>query len=101
MNTTPHPPLSKPAAPPDEQQPDEQQPDEQQPGARAWLAVASVALGAFIIVTTEFIPVGLLPRIAGSLHVSLGLAGLIVVVPGLSAAVSATLIFAALRAGSR
>jgi predicted MFS family arabinose efflux permease len=59
--------------------------------------VTSVALGAFIIVTTEFIPVGLLPPIAGSLHISLGLAGLMVVVPGLSAAVSAPLILAGAR----
>jgi predicted MFS family arabinose efflux permease len=36
-----------------------------------------VALGAFIIVTTEFIPVGLLPLMACSLYVPLGLAGLI------------------------
>ena len=51
--------------------------------------------------TTEFIPVGFLPRIAGSLHVSLGLAGLMVVVPGLSAAVSAPLIFTGARQVNR
>ncbi len=67
------------------------------PPTRAWLAVTSVALGAFIIVTTEFIPVGLLPPIASSLHVSLGLAGLMVVVPGLSAALTAPLILAGTR----
>ncbi len=87
MHTALKPALSKPAP----------LPEEQRPTARAWLAVASVALGAFIIVTTEFIPVGLLPRIAGSLHVSLGLAGLMVVVPGLSAAVAAPLIFTGAR----
>ena len=87
MHTALKPTLSKPAP----------LPEEQRPTARAWLAVASVALGAFIIVTTEFIPVGLLPRIAGSLHVSLGLAGLMVVVPGLSAAVAAPLIFTGAR----
>ncbi len=73
------------------------EPVEGRPSARAWLAVTSVALGAFIIVTTEFIPVGLLPPIANGLHVSLGLAGLMVVVPGLSAAVSAPLILAGAR----
>jgi predicted MFS family arabinose efflux permease len=52
-------------------------------------------------VTMEFIPVGFLPQIAGSLHVSLGLAGLMVVVPGLSAAVSAPLIFAGARQVNR
>jgi predicted MFS family arabinose efflux permease len=68
-----------------------------QTNSRNWLAVASVALGAFVIVTSEFIPVGFLPRIAGSLHVSLGTAGLMVLMPGLSAAVAAPLIF--VRAG--
>ena len=91
MNTVRKPPVSEPFL----------SPDEQRPSAQAWFAVASVALGAFIIVTTEFIPVGLLPRIAGSLHVSLGLAGLMVVVPGLSAAVSAPLIFAGARQADR
>lgn len=86
MNTVSEPPIGKLAPP-----------SQQRPPARSWLAVASVALGAFIIVTTEFIPVGLLPRIAGSLHVSLGLAGFMVVVPGLSAAVSAPLIFTGAR----
>lgn len=42
---------------------------------------------------TETLPVGLLPRIAGGLGVSLGLAGLMVLVPGFSAAVSAPLFF--------
>src|ERR1700683_2863233 len=91
MTTACEPAVSQPAPPP----------EEQPPGARAWFAVTSVALGAFIIVTTEFIPVGLLPRIAGSLHVSLGLAGLMVVVPGLSAAVSAPLIFTGARQVNR
>lgn len=67
------------------------------PGVRAWLSVGSVALGAFVIVTTEFVPVGFLPRIAGGLHVSLGLAGLMVLVPGLSAAVAAPLLFVGAR----
>lgn len=65
--------------------------------SRAWLAVTSVALGAFVIVTSEFIPVGFLPSIANSLDVSLGAAGLMVLVPGLSAALAAPLIF--VRAG--
>lgn len=67
------------------------------PARRAWLAVTSVALGAFVIVTTEFIPVGFLPRIAASLDVSLGAAGLMILVPGLSAAIAAPLMF--VRAG--
>jgi predicted MFS family arabinose efflux permease len=60
---------------------------------RGWVSVGAVALGAFVIVMTETLPVGLLPQIAGGLHVSLGLAGLMVLVPGFSAAVSAPLFF--------
>lgn len=40
---------------------------------RAWVSVAAVALGAFIIVMTETLPVGLLPEVAAGLGVSLGL----------------------------
>lgn len=60
---------------------------------RNWAAVGAIALGAFVIVMTETMPVGLLPRIADGLHVSLGLAGLMVLVPGFGAAVSAPLFF--------
>jgi predicted MFS family arabinose efflux permease len=60
---------------------------------RAWASVGALALGAFIIVMTETLPVGLLPQMADGLHVSLGLAGLVVLVPGFSAAVSAPLFF--------
>lgn len=58
----------------------------------SWLAVLSVAIGSFALVTTEFLPVGLLPSIAGSLHVSEGTAGLMVTVPGLLGALAAPLI---------
>jgi predicted MFS family arabinose efflux permease len=60
---------------------------------RGWASVGAVALGAFIIVMTETLPVGLLPQISDGLHVSLSLAGLMVLVPGFSAAVSAPLFF--------
>jgi predicted MFS family arabinose efflux permease len=56
---------------------------------RSWLAVVAVAIGAFAFVTTEFLPVGLLPRIAAELGVSPGTAGLMVTVPGVIAAISA------------
>jgi predicted MFS family arabinose efflux permease len=66
-----------------------------EPGSRrGWASVGAVALGAFIIVMTETLPVGLLPQIADGLDVSLGLAGLMVLVPGFSAAASAPLFFA-------
>ena len=64
------------------------------PGSRrGWASVGALALGAFVIVMTETLPVGLLPQIADGLHVSLGLAGLMVLVPGISAAIAAPLFF--------
>lgn len=71
--------------------------DAQTGSTRGWASVAAIALGAFVIVMTETLPVGLLPEIADGLDVSLGLAGLMVLVPGFSAAVSAPLFF--LRSG--
>lgn len=62
------------------------------PSLRTWLGIFSLALGAAAIVTTEFIPVGFLPNVAAALHVSLGTAGLMVLVPGLSAAIAAPLV---------
>src|ERR1700694_1372390 len=56
---------------------------------RSWMAVGSVAIGAFAFVTTEFLPVGLLPQIARDLGVSPGTAGLMVTIPGIVAAISA------------
>jgi hypothetical protein len=35
---------------------------------RAWASVGAVALGAFIIVVTETLPVGLLPRITDTIQ---------------------------------
>lgn len=59
------------------------------PARRGRLGVASVALGSFAIVLSEFLPVGLLPAIASGLDVPVGTAGLMVVVTGLLAAVAA------------
>ncbi|WP_174021887.1 MFS transporter (plasmid) [Agrobacterium fabrum] len=63
----------------------------------SWAAVASVGIGAFALVTTEFLPVGLLPLISADLGVSEGTAGLMVTIPGFLAAIAApmTLGFAA------
>ncbi|MEU3843669.1 MFS transporter [Streptomyces sp. NPDC028635] len=57
-----------------------------------WLAVASVTLGLFSIVTTEILPIGLLTSIGASFTVSDGMAGLMMTMPGLLAAVSAPLV---------
>src|SRR4051812_44211547 len=56
---------------------------------RDWLSVYSVALGAFAFVTSEYLPVGVLPQIADSLNVTDGVAGLMVTVPGIVAAIAA------------
>lgn len=57
--------------------------------ARAWLAVASVALGTFAMVTSEFLPIGLLGAMARDMGVAEGHAGLMVTVPGFTAALAA------------
>ncbi|MEU0037938.1 MFS transporter [Streptomyces sp. NPDC006333] len=57
-----------------------------------WPAVVSVALVSFVLVLSEFLPIGLLPVIGSSLHVTVGTVGLVVVVPGLMAAVTAPLL---------
>ncbi|AXB45518.1 MFS transporter [Amycolatopsis albispora] len=54
-----------------------------------WLAVLSVAVGTFSIVTSQLLPVGLVPQIAAELGVSEGTVGLTLTVPGLVAAVAA------------
>jgi hypothetical protein len=58
----------------------------------AWPAVVSIALGSFALVFSEVIPVGLLADISGHLRVSIGSAGLMVVVPAVTAAVAAPLL---------
>ncbi|MFE4332226.1 MFS transporter [Streptomyces sp. NPDC056831] len=56
------------------------------------LAVVSVMLGIFSIVTTEILPIGLLTSIGSDFAVSDGTAGLMMTMPGLLAAVSAPLV---------
>jgi predicted MFS family arabinose efflux permease len=53
--------------------------------------VLTVAASAFLLVTTEFLPIGLLSSIAASLETTSGIAGLAVTIPGAIAAVSAPL----------
>ncbi|MHA4866810.1 MFS transporter [Duganella sp. PWIR1] len=62
------------------------------PHGSPWLAVLSVAIGAFALVTTEFLPVGLLPAIAAELGITEGMAGMMVTVPGIVAALAAVLV---------
>jgi predicted MFS family arabinose efflux permease len=64
----------------------------------SWLAVLSLAIGTFALVTTEFLPIGLLSYIASDFGVSPGAAGILVTTPGVFAAIAAPLCI--LAAGS-
>ncbi|WP_099053127.1 MFS transporter [Streptomyces griseochromogenes] len=57
-----------------------------------WLAVVSVMLGIFSIVTTEILPIGLLTKIGPSFAISDGMAGLMMTMPGFLAAISAPVV---------
>ncbi|RKN60827.1 MFS transporter [Streptomyces klenkii] len=57
-----------------------------------WLAVSAITLGIFSIVTTEILPIGLLTTIGSSFAVSDGMAGLMMTMPGLLAAISAPVV---------
>ncbi|MEU8581997.1 MFS transporter [Streptomyces abikoensis] len=57
-----------------------------------WLAVVSVMLGIFSIVTTEILPIGLLTKIGSSFALSDGMAGLMMTMPGFLAAISAPVV---------
>jgi predicted MFS family arabinose efflux permease len=59
---------------------------------RGWVAVLSVALGSFVLVLSEFLPIGLLPAIAKDLNISVGTAGLMVVATGLLGAIGAPVV---------
>ena len=54
-----------------------------------WLAVGSIAVSSFSIVTAEFVPVGLLATIAREFDVTIGSAGFLVAMPALVAAIAA------------
>ncbi|MCP3799444.1 MFS transporter [Allokutzneria sp. A3M-2-11 16] len=62
---------------------------------RNWPAVFSVMMGIFSIVTTEILPIGLLTSIGSSFEISEGVAGLMMTMPGILAAVSAPVLTAA------
>jgi predicted MFS family arabinose efflux permease len=55
----------------------------------SWLAVTSVMMGIFSIVTTEILPIGVLTSIGSTYQISDGTAGLMMTMPGLLAAVAA------------
>jgi predicted MFS family arabinose efflux permease len=57
-----------------------------------WAAVVTVALGTFLLVTAEQLPIGLLTSVGSALSVSEGTAGLMVTVPSIVAGISAPVI---------
>ncbi len=61
-------------------------------GSRAWVGVCTIGIAVFTLVTSELYPVGVLSAVSADLEVSTGVAGLMVTVPGLVAAVSAPLV---------
>ncbi|WP_225821350.1 MFS transporter [Streptomyces naphthomycinicus] len=69
--------------------------------ARSWAAVLTLAAATFAVVTSEMLPVGLLPSLARDLHVSAGTAGLTVTLPGLVAAAAAPLLPVVARRADR
>ncbi|MFF7706662.1 MFS transporter [Pseudomonas sp. NPDC007930] len=66
-----------------------------------WLAILSVAVGAFALVTSEFLPVGVLNDVASDLGISAGHAGLMVTLPGIMAALAAPLLSVSIGAMDR
>ncbi|MHA3092147.1 MFS transporter [Acinetobacter brisouii] len=58
----------------------------------SWLAILTVAIAAFVLVTSEFLPVGVLNNVASDLQISTGTAGLVITLPGVMAALAAPLL---------
>ncbi|MGW1994937.1 MFS transporter [Embleya sp. NPDC001921] len=54
-------------------------------GVRGWLGVAAITASLFVFLTTELMPVGLLTPLSQSLDISVGVAGLMVTLQGISA----------------
>lgn len=54
-----------------------------------WMAIVMLAVGSFIFINTEFLPIGLLSDITSFYSITSGQAGLMVTVPGVAAAISA------------
>ncbi|MES9537307.1 MFS transporter [Actinomadura sp. NPDC000600] len=77
-------------------------PEERTPAAlRAWLGVAAITASLFAFLTTELMPVGILTPVSTSLGVSVGVAGLMVTVYGISAGLGVPFIVAWTRRVNR
>lgn len=64
---------------------------------RGWLSVAAVSFGTFALVTSELMPIGLLPKIAAGVRAVEGNVGLTITIPGLVAAFAAPALIVASR----
>ncbi|QFY06570.1 MFS transporter [Nonomuraea phyllanthi] len=61
---------------------------------RAWLGVAAITASLFVFLTTELMPVGLLTPLSTSLDITVGVAGLMVTLQGVSAGLGVPFIVA-------
>lgn len=68
---------------------------------KEWLSLLALAIGAFSIGTTEFSPMGLLPVIAGGVHVSIPTAGMLITAYAVGVMVGAPLMTIVLSRWSR
>lgn len=59
------------------------------PPRRAWLAIVAIALGSFSLIVTELLPIALLSAMAKDLRVTEGMAGLLIALPAIIAAITA------------
>lgn len=63
----------------------------------SWLAILAVSIAAFTLVTSEFLPIGVLNSVASDLNISTGTAGLIITLPGVMADFAAPLLPVAMK----
>lgn len=68
---------------------------------RAWLGVAAITASLFVFLTTELMPIGLLTPLSASLGISMGVAGLMVTLQGISAGLGVPFIVAWTRRVNR
>ncbi|WP_246645260.1 MFS transporter [Nonomuraea ceibae] len=68
---------------------------------RGWLGVAAITASLFVFLTTELMPVGLLTPVSASLAISVGVAGLMVTLYGVSAGLGVPFIVAWTRRVNR
>lgn len=62
------------------------------PSQGSWFAILAVSIAAFALVTSEFLPIGVLNDVANDLKISVGTAGLMITLPGVMAALAAPLL---------